>query len=102
MFSDGILVWPETLRELFVNDRHPLAVAGVMLGEKPAFQQRDIHGSEVVGTCEAAVRLQFLPGRRSIAFHVDPAPSDRSAQRQHINQPLGLDAGQVTDALSYL
>src|SRR3981081_1538834 len=60
VFSDGITIWPEALRKVFVDDRHLLASGGIVVREEPAFQQWNLHGSEVVRAGAAYVRLQFL------------------------------------------
>ncbi len=49
MFSDGVIVRPEALREILVDDgdlRHVDAV--VLLGEEAARDQRNLHGAEIV------------------------------------------------------
>ena len=46
VLPDGIVVRPELLGELLVDDRHLLAVAVVVIREEPALKKRDPHGLE--------------------------------------------------------
>ena len=99
VLSDGIAVWPESLRELFVDDDHPWQLRRVMLREKPSGAQRNLHGPKVVRTRHTQVDLQLLPRRRRVAFHVDASPSHRSGERQHGNLALRNHARQMRDAV---
>jgi hypothetical protein len=77
MLADGIVPRPEALRELFVDNRHLLAVAGIVVVEIAAFQQGNLHGAKVIRAGHPLIHLQFLARRRRIALHIDAAPAHR-------------------------
>ena len=100
MLANGIVARPETLRELFVDNRHLLAVDGVVIVEIAALQQGNLHGAKVIRAGRPQVYLQFLARRRSVALHVDAAPSYPAGERQWRHQALRHHSGQMADAIA--
>ena len=97
MLPDRVPVRPESLRELCVDDDDLLRVRAVLLGEKAARKQRNLHGPEIVRAGRALIHLQLLPWRRRISLHVDSAPSHRAGERERRNRAFGHDSWQVGD-----
>src|SRR5215469_9912281 len=75
MFSDSVIVWPESLREFLVNDGELRRFEVVLIREEAARDQWDLHCPKIVCACGTLIDLQLLPRRRIVPFHMDSSPS---------------------------
>src|ERR1700682_1529899 len=81
--AERVLIGPEFLRHVFVDDNHARIRVCVLLVEEAAFAQRNLHGLEVVSTGDALVGVDEVLARwRHAAFHRDGSPGKGPAQRQ--------------------
>src|SRR6266702_1300838 len=67
VFTDGIVVRPEALGEIPVDDDDLRGVQTVVVGEEAAPDQGDLHGAEIVCACGAEIDLQLLAWRRCVS-----------------------------------
>src|SRR5579859_5407219 len=78
VFPDGIVAGPKTLGEFLVDNCRLRHVLSVVLREKAALAQGNLHGSKIIRARYAYVDLQLLPGRRCVALNVDASPTHRA------------------------
>ena len=98
--ANRIVPRPKTLRELFVDNRHLLPVAGIVVVEISAFQQGDLHGAKVIGAGRPLIHLQFVARLRLIALHIDTAPTYPAGEGQHFNLAFRDHPGQAADPVA--
>src|SRR5215469_5685981 len=99
MLPDWALMRPETLRESLIDHHHLGRGAVVVVLKKPALNERNLHSAEIICAGKALVHLQFLPGGRVVAFHLDVSPANGSSQGQHINFALRRHSGEMGNAV---
>src|SRR5207302_11086173 len=103
VFADGAAVWPKALREFFINDGYLLFFRRIIFAEESAHAQRNLHRPKIIPACDSYVRLQFLPRRWRVAFHIDTSPTHRTRERQPRNGTLGHNSQKMSNtALDFL
>ncbi len=101
-FADGIFPWPVLRRHRLVDDRElpgRRVLAFVILGERPAANDRNPHRFEVVVTDVIHERGRRLRrARHRLAFDVDRAAADQVAHRGRERDRHLRDLGPGADA----
>ena len=99
MFADRILIRPEALRKLRVDDRDLVWRGGkVLFGEGAALYERNAHRAKVIRARAPAIHLELFARSRLEPLDVDPAPADRRRERQRGDESRGLHAWHAGDA----
>ena len=76
MFSHGIIMRPEALREILVDDGDLRRVdAVVLIGEEAARDQGICMVAKIVRACVRLIGLQLLARWRSVSFDVEFLPN---------------------------
>src|ERR1700738_1634842 len=98
VLADGVVVRPEALGEVLVDDDNLRCIGAVVVGEEAARSERNLHGAEIVSACGAQIDLQLLTGRWIVSLDVDSSPTHGSCEGEGRDRAFGDDAWQVGDA----
>src|SRR5439155_508449 len=102
VLTHGLFVGPEAPGQILVDQDHGFPLRVFISGEGSAFQDRNSHRSEIVGTDNRPIDIdQFAASQPSVAFGSDvgrPVLKTRQAGREG----RGFNSGLSLDAIEYL
>src|SRR5262245_44852107 len=92
-FAKRVFIRKETLRQRFIDNHHRRRVQIILAAKTASPQERNLHGSEVVGGCDAEIGEVTLTPSVGRPFNRKWSAAHIPAERQRRHPANQLDTG---------
>ncbi len=102
LLADGIVMGPELFGHRLADEHRCRATGGIGVVEVAPAHQRNMHRVQIAGADEPHVDFRLVGHRHHrLAFDLHRLMRAAAGQRQSVDHPGGLDAGQRPNALEH-